>query len=187
MNMQTNLGNTVSTTGISTLPTSPHIQAMWDTIDRLDLKNIKRKLMLSQPEGEGWTEESAELGITWYRRYLKLHAKYGDSEIRLVPNHFIDEVWHLHILDTRSYAEDCKAVFGKMLHHYPYFGMNGDAIQRDDSFDRTDLLHIAEFGESCKISSGQASMCDGDGVSCFATVRPSMCDGDGGAGCLGDS
>lgn len=152
---------------VPTLSTTPEIQAKWDAVDRIDLSNVRRKLLLDAPEGAGLSEATADLAITWYRRYLKLHAKYGDR--RLVPSHFIDAVWHLHILDTRAYARDCNAIFGEMLHHYPYFGMNGDAAQRDDAFHQTDLLYIQEFGVSCKGATGHeesGSMCDGDGGGC---------------------
>lgn len=167
------------------VPTSPEVQAKWDAVDRVDLGDVMRKLMLAVPEGTGLSAEVATNAIESYRRYLKLCVKYRDR--RLVPSHFIDNVWHQHILDTRAYARDCNAIFGAPLHHYPYFGLNGDAAERDDAFDQTDLLFIAEFGTSCKIGSRQGSMCDGDGGGCDNNVRrASMCDGDG-SGCAGDS
>ena len=161
--------------------TSPEVQAKWDAVDRINLGDVKRKLMLAEPEGFGLEDKLADSAIESYRRYLKLCAKYPDR--RLVPSHFIDNVWHQHILDTRAYARDCNAVFGDMLHHYPYFGLNGDAAQRDDAFDHTDILFIAEFGITCKVGSQLASMCDGEGGGCDNNVgRASMCDGEGG-GC----
>jgi hypothetical protein len=39
----------------------------------------------------------------------------------------VDEIWHQHILDTHAYHRDCDAIFGSYLHHFPYFGMRGDA------------------------------------------------------------
>ena len=46
--------------------------------------------------------------------------------LQMVPNGDIDEIWHMHILDTRAYMADCNALFGEYLHHYPYFGMLGE-------------------------------------------------------------
>lgn len=184
--MSTQVGAGLSLVAVMPLmPTSPEVQAKWEAVDRLDFDDVKRKLMLSEPEGAGLIAEAAGHAIESYRQYLKLCVKYRDR--RLVPSHFIDNVWHQHILDTRAYARDCNAIFGAMLHHYPYFGLKGDAAERDDAFDQTDLLFIAEFGISCKVGSRQGSMCDGDGGGCDNNVgRASMCDGDG-SGCAGDS
>lgn len=50
----------------------------------------------------------------------------------------IDILWHYHILDTERYERDCNAIYGKMLHHYPYFGMEGKADAKNfvNSFDK---------------------------------------------------
>ena len=149
--------------------TAPDVQAVWDKIDKIDLSNIKRRLMMPAPEGDAFDEQAADLSIHWYRRYLKLQAKY--SQHRLVPSRFIDIVWHRHILDTRAYQRDCHSSFGEMLHHNPYFGMNGDAAERDAAFEVTDQLYVAEFGESCRVASqiislgAMCSSCD-DGGAC---------------------
>lgn len=120
----------------------------WTKIDMLDLTQIQRKLVLPRPEGSGFSAETVALGILWYRRFLKLCAKYPEN--RSVPNRLIDEVWHAHILDTRKYAIDCFGIFSRMLHHFPYFGLNDDAHVRNDCFELTDQLYLKEFGESVR-------------------------------------
>jgi len=70
-------------------------------------------------------------------------------EFPVVPNFTIDAFWHQHILDTRAYAHDCEAVFGEFLHHYPYFGLNGDSVERDDAFIETNRMYREIFGEDC--------------------------------------
>ena len=61
----------------------------------------------------------------------------------------IDEVWHQHILDTNAYAEDCERIFGHFLHHYPYFGMEGeeDQAKLQSCFEETQGIWVEEFGE----------------------------------------
>ena len=54
---------------------------------------------------------------------------------RIVPTLTIDEFWHAHILDTRAYMADCKALFGKYMHHYPYSGLKGRVRHADGSGD----------------------------------------------------
>ncbi len=58
-------------------------------------------------------------------------------------------MWHFHILDTIAYHEDCGKVFGGYMHHYPYFGMRGNEDARDleDSFNKSRMLYLNEFGE----------------------------------------
>jgi len=117
-------------------------------IMNLDLSMVSKKITEPAPEGKGWSDEMIAEAVHWYRRYLARIAKYGDEP--LVPNLPIDTVWHYHILDTRAYAQDCEAVFGRFMHHYPYFGLNGDADDRDDAFEVTNQLYRAEFGEDCR-------------------------------------
>jgi hypothetical protein len=45
-----------------------------------------------------------------YYKWLRLINDYGGAH-QLTPSPLIDQVWHLHILDTESYY--------KVIHHYP--------------------------------------------------------------------
>lgn len=131
---------------------SPTLLRILQAVDSLDFTEIKAKLMSSA--SENWTEQQANAAEKWYKRFLKLHAIY--PEHRNVPNHAIDTFWHAHILDTKKYEVDCKIVFGKTLHHYPYFGLNGDAAERDKAFRETSKLYEREFGENCLVELVQA-------------------------------
>jgi hypothetical protein len=134
--------------------------AAWLQIDATGFDQIAEKLILERPEGEGWSRQKARFAVEWYKRFLKIKAKY--REMRVVPNGLIDEVWHMHILDTRKYYSDMTRIFGGLLHHYPYFGLNGDGEERDAAFEETDRLYLKEFGQSCK------SMDDATGAGCDA-------------------
>jgi len=116
-------------------------------IAALDLEPIKVKLM-DPDEGQGWTREHAERIETAYRRYLTLLAKYPGETF--APSRDVDKFWHGHILDTMKYAEDCERVFGYFLHHFPYFGMRGEAdAQALAQASRTmSRLYEAEYGEA---------------------------------------
>jgi hypothetical protein len=80
---------------------------------------------LQEPAYAGWTLERSRQAELNYKRYLSLICGLGGY--RPVPSADIDRFWHEHILDTERYARDCGELFNKMLHHYPYFGMRGDA------------------------------------------------------------
>lgn len=131
------------------------MQPVLSRLARLDFSMLKRKLQ----EEAGWTAEKGEETEVLYRHFLALNWRYPDQKI--CPNGPIDEFWHAHIVDTRAYAADCKAVFGRFLHHYPYFGMRGHddelALQRTfrESCDLfvlhfgTDITAGGSFGRSC--------------------------------------
>jgi hypothetical protein len=91
-------------------------------IAALDLEPIKVKLM-HEESGEGWSLEQATATEFEYRRFLYLMKKFPAEEA--APNFDVDIFWHYHILDTMKYAEDCDAVFGYFLHHFPYIGLRG--------------------------------------------------------------
>ncbi len=67
-----------------------------------------------------------------------------------MPNQPVDKFWHYHILDTMKYVEDCEALFGSFLYHYPYFGIDSAEDERAlvDAFDDTTALCEARFGHT---------------------------------------
>lgn len=113
-------------------------------IDKIDLSKVCMKLKESE-DGEGWSADQCAEVAQEYRRYLKLNLLYPNETI--VPNLAIDTMWHYHILDTEAYERDCKAIFGKMLHHYPYFGLEGKADAKNfvNAFDQTKKLYKKTF------------------------------------------
>ena len=70
----------------------------------------------------------------------------------------LDEFWHQHIVDTRKYAADCELLFGKLLHHDPYFGINGeeDRASHQRASEWTQRLWREAFGEPLY---GEAERC----------------------------
>ncbi|WP_161632598.1 glycine-rich domain-containing protein [Candidatus Synechococcus spongiarum] len=99
-------------------------------------------------EGYGWTFTFADRVSREYRRFLVLCLEHRkDSKYLIVPSKLVDKFWHLHILDTRKYIEDCQYCFGSMLHHFPYFGMRGDedAVNLREAWLETLALYQSAF------------------------------------------
>ncbi|WP_234488490.1 MULTISPECIES: hypothetical protein [Oxynema] len=114
-------------------------------IKQLDLGPIAYKLM--HPEtGSGWTRDRVSRALTRYLMFLCLLYLY--PHLAIAPNREIDRVWHQHILDTSKYAEDCQMLFGRFIHHFPYFGIRdeGDRQQLDLAFQQTQSLFDRHFG-----------------------------------------
>lgn len=120
------------------------VQIMWDAIDTLDFSRMKAKLL--HPQHRDWTIESLEQAERGYRQFLKLAAKYPETPA--VPSELVDAFWHAHILDTRRYAEDCLRIFGYLLHHDPYVGIDGpeDEARLMAMAAASDTLSVREFG-----------------------------------------
>jgi hypothetical protein len=115
-----------------------------DEVQHLNFDRLKHK-MTKSAESE-MSEEGWDLGEKEYRRFLTLKKLY--PAVSLVPSKQVDLIWHAHILDTRAYREDCNAVFGRFIDHYPYFGIYGDDDSRalKAAFDETVALYESHFG-----------------------------------------
>jgi hypothetical protein len=140
---------------------------MSDVIDSLDLDPIKFKLMDTH-DGEGWSREKADAVEVEYRRFLLLNRLHSANPQAIVPSRDVDDFWHYHILDTMKYARDCDAVFGRFLHHFPYFGLRGeeDARKLAEATATTRELYRQAFGVIAPVS--DAADCQSAG--CGAVV-----------------
>jgi hypothetical protein len=141
----------------NTASAAPTLRSARAKIDTIDLSMVKLKLM-DPEEGKGWTQVFADLAEERYRRFLTLLYLNRDGSI--VPTQDVDNFWHQHILDTRAYAADCERVFGEFIHHFPYFGMRGDADAQNllSSFEATKAVYADAFGEPyCLDGLGEAA------------------------------
>ena len=111
----------------------------------LDLEPIVIKA-IDPEEGLGWTFDYARRVADEYRKFLVLCM--NDEHNSVVPSSAVDEFWHLHILDTQKYAQDCERFLGFFLHHFPYFGMRGEEDERDlhNAWLKTLESYESEFG-----------------------------------------
>jgi hypothetical protein len=130
----------------STLDAPSATDALSELDALLDLSNVRMKLVDSD-EGPGLSSAQVDLMEAEYRKFLALQIMYPDSDI--VPCKIVDEMWHRHILDTAAYREDCDAIFGRFLDHFPYFGMRGeeDAQALHDAYAETLDRYRDAFGE----------------------------------------
>jgi hypothetical protein len=111
----------------------------------LDEPGASRPFTARLREENGWNEGFARRAIDEYWRFLVLAALAGH---RVSPSPVVDEVWHLHLLYTRSYWEElCGKVLGFPLHHEPSRGdTDGAALAAD--YERTLSSYERLFGEA---------------------------------------
>src|SRR5262252_708636 len=103
-------------------------------LNSLDFGPLAYKLM--NPEDRpGLSFEQTIDAIRKYKGFLALyHMNPGKA---VSPSRYIDYVWHTHIMDTELYTVQTAILFGRYLHHFPFFG-------KRDAFDEQDLLAAAE-------------------------------------------
>ena len=70
-------------------------------------------------KSNGWTSDFTVQVAEEYGRFLVLCLEHQqDTNHLILPSELVDKFWHLHILDTRTYIEDCQHCFGSILHHF---------------------------------------------------------------------
>jgi hypothetical protein len=124
----------------------PADQALKRLDELLDLSNIRIKLA-DPEEGTGLADAQLDVMEQEYRRFLALHLAHPDLDV--VPCKLVDEMWHRHILDTAAYRNDCHAIFGRFVDHFPYFGMRRpqDAQSLGDAYAETLERYRDAFGD----------------------------------------
>jgi hypothetical protein len=69
---------------------------------------------------QGWTHVFAGRAVDEYKRFIALAMFAGHP---VTPSEQVDQVWHLHLVYTRSYWHGlCREILGRDLHHGPTLG-----------------------------------------------------------------
>lgn len=142
------------------------IDTIWDRINRVDFTPLCFKL----EKEYDWREDKINGALTLYKQWLTLQTLYED--LSFAPSELIDEFWHIHILDTRKYMNDCNFIKGEYIHHYPYFGLTEQENETvlEKGFDLTKKLFQMHFGHSeLGFQADHAASCgcrSGNGSSC---------------------
>ncbi len=135
--------------------------------------NLIRWKMSNSPEVDLYGE-GAEMAIGEYRRFLILNIE--NPRENLAPTDLMDKAWHMHILDTRRYAEDFERMFGRFRHNHPsYNGPESNARGGSlvSAFESMKSLYSERFGhDPLDVSAGCNT--DDDGSACTGV---SCCDG----------
>jgi len=114
------------------------IDEVMAVVNSLNFEQMDNKLIKTY----GWSERDISLINKTYKEWLVISACYPDAP--LVPTMKLDEYWHMHILDTKKYMEDCQLLFGSYMHHHPYFG-ESDSDYADKCFSFTKELFKKHF------------------------------------------
>jgi uncharacterized protein (TIGR04222 family) len=92
----------------------------------------------------GWTLRRAERACEEYKRFVFLTMTAGHP---CTPSDEIDQVWHLHLVHTRSYWEGfCGEVLRRPLHHEPTRGGAHEAAKFRTWYRNTLQSYRSAFG-----------------------------------------
>lgn len=92
-----------------------------------------------------WPPEFAQRVVEEYRRFLFLALRAGHP---VTPSDEVDQVWHLHLVYTRSYWEDlCHGVLGRPLHHGPTRGGKAEDDRFEGQYAETQTSYAQWFGQ----------------------------------------
>lgn len=91
-----------------------------------------------------WSPTYTERVIEEYRRFMFLAVVAGHP---VTPSDQVDQVWHLHLLYTRSYWDRfCADVLGKRVHHGPTKGGPEEGHKFEQWYDTTLDSYRSIFG-----------------------------------------
>ncbi|MFN0074888.1 MAG: TIGR04222 domain-containing membrane protein [Prosthecobacter sp.] len=125
---------------------TPEVQAMWVKLEGLQLDNNNAVFDFSArlSKENGWTRAFTARAIQEYKRFLLLALHAGHP---VTPSEVVDQVWHLHLVYTRSYWQDlCANVLGRPLHHEPTAGGLDESVKFHLQYERTLASYRRIFG-----------------------------------------
>lgn len=114
----------------STQPARPALAVL----PTFDLTHVMARVAHGNPS---WSQDRLDDAQNAYRVFCANVKATPHAEHRR-PTKDVDQVWHVHITDTRRYAQDCADYFGFFLHHVPEDGveMNPDVATCGDYVER---------------------------------------------------
>jgi hypothetical protein len=119
---------------------------LWHRIEAFELDDPHAALTFTDrlARENGWPLGYSLRAVHEYKRFMLLLCVAAHP---LTPSDQVDQVWHLHLLYTRSYWEDfCPRVLGRPVHHGPTRGGTRQQAQFTDWYEQTKQLYAQTFG-----------------------------------------
>ncbi len=120
---------------------------LWEKIInfQIDEPNAYEPFSKRLAREQKWTTEFTQKAIEEYKKFMYLAVTCNFS---VTPSIVIDEVWHTHLIYTKSYWNSfCKEVLGKEIHHTPSGGSDAEKLLYHDAFLKTKEAYELVFRE----------------------------------------
>jgi hypothetical protein len=118
---------------------------LWKEIEDFEVDEDTSDLTFSErlAKENGWTQEFSLRAIKEYKRFMFLICTIDRP---LTPSDEVDQVWHLHLLYTRSYwKEFCLNVLKREVHHGPTKGGSVEQQKYTDCYEKTLAFYKDKF------------------------------------------
>jgi hypothetical protein len=115
-------------------------QLLWDKVREFETDDPGSSLTFTDrlARENGWSIEYAIRAVHEYKKFIFLLCIADHS---LTPSDQVDQVWHLHMIYTRSYWIDlCQDTLGRQIHHGPTRGGQQESNKYNDLYEKT--LHF---------------------------------------------
>jgi hypothetical protein len=123
----------------------PTNSKLWQRIEAFDIDRHGDEISFSARlvRANGCSPAKARAAIEEYKRFVYLIC-VADSP--LAPSEIVDQVWQLHLADTRStWADFCEGVLGRPIHNEPTEGEGARTYHLLDRYAATRSLYLEEF------------------------------------------
>ncbi|MFA0962672.1 hypothetical protein AB9P05_12795 [Roseivirga sp. BDSF3-8] len=120
-------------------------QAFWQKVKRFPLDEAGAAFPFSArlAKENGWTAEYTLRAMLEYKRFIFLICHTGST---CAPSDPVDQVWHLHLLYTRSYWIDfCRHTLQQDIHHGPTRGGQAEGQKHENLYANTLALYRETF------------------------------------------
>lgn len=109
----------------------------WEQVSRFELDDPDSAVRFSNRlcRENGWSTEYSLRAIHEYKKFMFLLCI---ADQPLTPSDQVDQVWHLHLLYTKSYWYSfCRDILKKEIHHEPTKGGKMEGDKFSNWYDRT--------------------------------------------------
>jgi hypothetical protein len=125
---------------------TPSESILWEKILHFELDDPDSEFAFSDrlARENGWKLGYALGCMDEYKRFMFLMML---TEHPLTPSDQVDQVWHLHLVYTRSYWEEfCDRTLGKKIHHGPTKGGETEKDTYKNQYEATKVFYKKVFG-----------------------------------------
>lgn len=126
-------------------------KTLWSKIEAFQLDDFESAFTFTDRlcRENGWTYQYAVRVIHEYKKFIFLICV---AEHPLTPSDQVDQVWHLHLLYTKSYWTDfCQNTLSKEIHHGPTKGGLSEKEKFNDWYSKTIALYSNIFNNQAPI------------------------------------
>lgn len=120
-------------------------EVLWENINKFEFDDPRSSFTFSDrlSRENGWSTEYSLRAILEYKKFMFLLCI---THHPLTPSEQVDQVWHLHLLYTRSYWNDfCRNTLKKEIHHEPTKGGNAEDQKFVNWYEFTKDLYLKVF------------------------------------------